>query len=199
MHIGLTGGIGCGKTSVLEFFRQNGWSVFDSDKFCRKLREDASGSLVNEIKKRWGEKFLSKNGVPDDSKVAKLIFADETERKWLNSVVHPLVLEAMRQKASECEDLISDVPLLFEVGWEKEFDKIITVWAPEEIRIKRLKARGMSEAEAKQRMSSQFSADKKLEMADKGIINSGSIELLHEQCSKLIKDLKKVTEKKRRC
>jgi dephospho-CoA kinase len=190
MHIGLTGGIGCGKTSVLKFFEREAWPIFDSDALCQSLHDDAKGSFALKIEARWGKKFLDKRGCPDKAKIAELVFSDEAERQWLNSIAHPLVREAMIKKASICKNIISDIPLLFEAGWERDFDIIITVWAPEKIRIKRLVTRGMTEVEANRRIKTQMTTDKKLEMADIGLVNSGSWNYLYEQCSNTINALK---------
>ncbi len=189
MLIGLTGGIGCGKSSALAFCREEGWKVFDSDAYCAELYASPSGEVAKKIRSRWGGEFIGGDGLPDKRKIADLVFRSEEERKWLGDLIHPVVLRKMRATASGGEDMVCDVPLLFEAGWRGEFEHVACVWAPESLRLKRLAARGMDGSSARKRFAAQMPADMKLEMADFGLINAGSMQNLRRQCVELLKQL----------
>jgi len=124
--------------------------------------------------------------------VARIVFNNESERKWLNEIIHPLVLKKAPDTARKKQEeyLIFDVPLLFEVNWKKEFSYTVTVWTKPELQRQRLLARGWSEAEIDRRQKSQMPAKQKLARADFGLINNGDRSLLLEQCQKLDNHLK---------
>ncbi len=189
--IGLTGGIGCGKSSVLSFFSALGWKTVDADQICHDLYEDSDSGIMELLSSRWGASILDKNRRISRKAVAEVVFNDEKELAWLNSVIHP---EIYRIAGEELEKFggpaIFDVPLLFESGRRDFFNKIITVWTCREIQFKRLKAAGMEEEQVRQRVRRQFSNDDKLEMADYGIINNGTMEYLNAQCLTLSNALK---------
>ena len=106
--------------------------------------------------------------------------------------MHPEILFRLESKISECgtDWALVEVPLLFEAGFDKKMDKTIAIWSPEEIQMERLLARGWTRDHAEKRIASQLPAAKKLEMADYGIINRGSLESLHEQCFRIAEDIK---------
>lgn len=190
MIIGLTGGIACGKSTVAAIFRRKGFAAFESDVFCSELYDSGNEYLLRAIKDRWGEKYI-KGKNPDKAMIASLVFSEKKEREWLNSIIHPMVLEGMKKSAAKNKsELICDVPLLFEVKWEEKFEKIIAVWAPPEQVWERLLLRGYSKDDAEKRLKSQIPNDKKLQMADYGIINSGSLQILESQCETIIQKIK---------
>jgi dephospho-CoA kinase len=189
----LTGGIGCGKSSVLKILKDLGCLTIDSDLICHQLYEDIDGSLVKGIVSRWGSLAIS-NGRVNRKKIADIVFRDKNELEWLNGTIHPLIY-------SEAEKIISsytgnnpvvfDVPLLFETGMEKHFSLVIAVWTTPKIQIQRLTEKGWSHAEITGRLNSQMSPDEKLEKADYGIINTGSMSFLYEQCKNIYLKIKK--------
>jgi dephospho-CoA kinase len=188
MHIGLTGGIGCGKTTVLAFFKRRGFPVFDSDEFCGNLYKNSGSDFIKKIKKKWAEKVFS-GPLPDKKKIAAIVFRNLEERQWLNSIIHPMVIKEIRKKNKKNSLLMSDVPLLFEVGWEKKFDAVIAIWAAETLSFDRLIARGMMPQDAKARIKAQMSPERKMEKADFVLLNTGDKNFLYKQCSCLTKKI----------
>jgi dephospho-CoA kinase len=191
IFVGLTGGIGCGKSSALKCFANLGWLVIDADKICHELYEEKDGTLTDALKTRWSG-VIKEDGTADKKKIAEIVFGDEKELQWLNSVLHPRVMKKSKDILAENKASFAmfDVPLLFEARWEKGFDFIVSVWTGLEEQRSRLLKRGWSEKEIELRCSSQISPDEKLEKADFGIINTGSLESLSEQCKILDKKMR---------
>ncbi len=185
---GLTGAPGCGKSTVLSIFGTCGWKCLDADSVCRRLHETPGGELHRAMRERWGAEILEKDGTTCRAETARRVFADGAERAWLEERILPLAhAEALRTIAAFPEDsrVMFEVPLLFEKGWNSGLAGTIAVWSDFEIRMARLLKRGWSREHALARMNSQFSAEKKLELAEYGIINSGSLGELEKQCLEL--------------
>ncbi len=193
MFVGLTGSIGCGKTSALECFSSLGWKTLDADSVCHELYEDDASGVADAIRRRWGDSIFTRDGAVDRKKIAGIVFKDRKELLWLNSLLHPKVMErALRETAKRGNrHLVFAVPLLFEAGWKKKFDCTIAVWTDRKIQYGRLKGRGWSKTEIERRCGCQFSPEKKMEMADFGLINNGSLNSLFEQCKILNKHIRK--------
>lgn len=192
MLIGLTGGIGSGKSTVISFFSELGWQTLDADGICHDLYVNADSQAYIEMVDKWGRGIIAEDGAIDRKKVADIIFDNITEREWLNSVLHPRVLEsALAACRPFCSNtpVIFDVPLLFEVNWEKYFTKIISVFITEETQKMRLLKRGMTVDEIKRRIAVQMPMAAKAEKADFVLVNNGSLDLLKEQCRNFEQDL----------
>ena len=189
MFIGLTGGMGCGKSTASSCFSKLGYKTLDADKICHELYSNKSSQLFEILYKRWGEKIISSNDTIERAVVAKIVFADKDELNWLNSVLHPAVLEEGIRIYNRLDKkkTVFAVPLLFEVKWESYFDKTVTVWCNEKIRLKRLLNRGMSENEVKIRDKRQWDPQLKMERADYVIINNSTLANLQQQCSIIVK------------
>jgi|SRR5680860_162947 len=179
LTIGLTGGIGSGKSTVAEWFIRHGVPVLDADKTVhRLLRSDSStiAKLVHE----FGSEILGENGEIDRSKLGNQIFSDEDARKRLERIVHPCVLEYMKDeqatlRSTGAKYCVWDVPLLLEVGFGKFVDEVWVVWVPRHLQILRVIARDkLSLAEVEARVAAQGSLDEKRQQADVVIDNSGS-------------------------
>jgi len=183
--IGVTGGIGTGKTTALQEFARLGASTLDADVIVHQLY--APGAPVTEaLRERWGREVVARDGGIDRVAVSRLAFDSPAELAWLGGLVHPLVKkEILRQAAELRSDLFCGIPLLFEVGWEKEMSCTIAVWCDPAVQRRRLRERGWSEEEVTGRIRSQMGMDEKLTRADFGIINSGSRALLGEQCRRV--------------
>jgi dephospho-CoA kinase len=182
MLIALTGGIGCGKTSAAREFESLNFSVLDAD---RIVREEVlpSPCVIAAAVARWGVGVLGADGKLDRPKVAAIVFRDETERLWLERLVHPRVEALWRADVAMRPDAnwIIEIPLLFEAGMEKGFDFVITVGATERVQIARLIARGLSEAQAGQRIASQLPLAHKLMLSNAVLWNDGSQPFLNKQ------------------
>lgn len=175
--IGIVGGIGSGKSTVARVLADLGCVVSDSDaeaKACL-LRPEVKGLLTD----RWGEGVLDADGAVSRSAVAKIVFADDEEREWLESVIHPrlkstrtaLYEQAVRDGAA---GFVIDAPLLFEAGLDAECDAVIFVECPLEERLRRvLASRGWDEAELARREKAQQDLDEKRRRSDYQVQNAG--------------------------
>jgi dephospho-CoA kinase len=192
MVIGLTGGIGCGKSAAAADFAALGFSVQDTD---RIVKEEVlpSRDVIGAARARWGDQVLSGTqnetsgadclGTLDRQRVAEIVFQNEDERHWWEGVIHPRVgaLWRGRVAADPCADWVIEIPLLFEAGLEKGFDFIVCVGANPATQLARAVARGMTQAQACQRIASQLPLATKLHSAHIVLWNDGSREFLHAQ------------------
>ncbi|MBO4632872.1 MAG: dephospho-CoA kinase [Lentisphaeria bacterium] len=191
--IGLTGGPGCGKSETGRIFsRFPGWQHYDTDQICHEIYSERDSPLVKLLEARWGRSVRSETGQPDRKVIAEKVFDNENEREWLNSILHPEIFFRLETRAAEtrAEFVLIETPLLFETRWNIKMRKNIAVWSPSELQMQRLLARGWTCEHAEKRIAAQFSADKKLELADYGIINRGSLESLQEQCCRIESEIR---------
>ena len=194
MLIGLTGGIGAGKSTVIGFFSEFAWQTLDSDAICHDLYKDSTCDAYTLMVERWGNRIVSENGYIDRKKVADLVFCNSQDREWLNSILHPMVFNCAVEIYTQLDatvPVIFDVPLLFEVKWEKYFTKIIAIFTTREIQMNRLLERGMSKLEIDRRIATQMTMEEKAEKADFVLVNNGSLKLLKKQCLELSKNISK--------
>lgn len=182
MLIAITGGIGMGKSTVLSQFQGLGAKTLDADDVAHDMylpNRPAYDTLLQ----HWGSDILAQDGTLDRKKIAGIVFQSKEELAWLNSVMHPLVRNAIQDCANEdARPLFCAIPLLFESGWEETADKIISVWCDRETQMQRLIARGWSREHAKDRLDSQWSPERKLLMADFAIVSGCSWQHLADQC-----------------
>ncbi len=195
--IGLTGGPGCGKSEAVKSFSEiPGWQCYDTDQICHEIYEEPDSPLVRQMESRWGSEVRTANGQPDRKMIAEKVFNDETEREWLNSILHPEIRSRLKNKIadSNAKWALIEVPLLFEAKFDTGMNKTIAIWSPETVQMERLLARGWTREHAEKRIASQLPASKKLELADYGIINRGSLESLREQCFRIAEEIKNIFE-----
>jgi len=191
-RIGVTGGIGTGKTTVCQFLRTLGCEIFSADIEAKRLQE-TDPDVIAGIKKIFGE-TIYENGLPDRQRIAEIIFHDEKKLSELNALIHPKVFrafdEAARRAEAEGNTMIAkEAAILFESGGEKGLDAVLVVAADLEIRLARLNARGLSEADSRARMSRQFSQDELLKRADVVIWNNGSLDKLEAETKRAYREL----------
>lgn len=180
LHVGLTGGIGSGKSAVARMFKKRGALILDSDKIVRKLLRKGNEGF-DEVAAAFGKAVLAQNGSISREKLAAKVFADESGRKKLEAILHPLVVLKRREMIKELEEsrkrpvmVVSEAALIFEAGTRSEFDKVILVTAPEETRIQRLVKKGLTERSIRERMRAQWGDRKKTSLADFVIDNGGT-------------------------
>lgn len=177
--VALTGGIGAGKSLVANYFFTLGAQVIDADQLARAAIERGSAGF-DEVLAAFGDEIL-KDGDIDRRTLGEIVFSDADKRKVLESIVHPRVQQALldaRKALAEDEILIYEIPLLVETNSAAKFDLVITVEAPLETRIERLKMRGLSQSEIDKRIASQASESARREIANKVIENDGDEEQL---------------------
>lgn len=199
--IGLSGGIGCGKSTALKIFSELECTIIESDKIVHELYEENSEDSARFRKiltDKWGNEVLTEGNL-DRKKIGKIVFTNKNALEWLNSNTHPYVFsraEMIIKASPKSRIIIFDIPLLFELGIEKDFSSTIAIWTNKEQQTKRLKARNWTEHEIYERIKNQLTPDIKLERASYGIINTGDLNYLKEQCKQiLIKITKKINQK----
>lgn len=179
-RIGLTGGIGSGKSFVAEIFRKMGVPVFNSDEEARMIQLHDK-EVLQSIREAFGDVFLS-DGSLDRKKLASIVFSDHEKLSQLNAIVHPAVGKAFEnfcRQNSRSPYVIKEAAIIFEMGLDEQLDGTILVTAPEHIRIARVMQRdGIAEADVRARMSKQWSDEEKLQRADWIISNDDEKPLL---------------------
>jgi dephospho-CoA kinase len=193
--IGLTGGIGSGKSAVSNIFKNQGIPVLDADEAARHVLKNGS-PLLTKIRRIFGARHFDRNGNLNRLSLAAHVFENKTALKKINTLLHPPILEHIKKQARKVKDgkkvpfIVFDVALLFESGFDQEMDQSIVVWAPQKIRIARLKkGRGYSRREALNRIKNQWPLRDKCRRADYIIDNSGSRAATKSQTIKLIQQL----------
>ncbi|KAB8185423.1 dephospho-CoA kinase [Microbispora catharanthi] len=192
LRVGLTGGIGSGKSEVSRRLAARGAVVVDADKIAREVVEPGTPGLA-EIVEAFGENVIRPDGTLDRERLGAIVFADAEKLKVLNGIVHPKVGERSEQLQREAPDdavVVYDVPLLAENNLAPLYDVVIVVDTPDEVRLERLlRFRGMPEADARARIAAQASREDRLRIADIVIRNEGSLDDLDAQVDKVWQDL----------
>ena len=192
--VGLTGGIGSGKSAVTRLLAEHGAVVVDADLVAREVVEPGTEGLAKVVAE-FGEQVLKPDGTLDRPALGALVFADPEKLAALNSIVHPLIgqrtAELLEQaRASGARVLVHDVPLLVESHLAEAYDAVVVVAADPETQLHRLTTlRGMSEQEARQRIAAQAPLADKLAVATHVISNDGPIEELAPQVDRVWADL----------
>jgi dephospho-CoA kinase len=178
--LGLTGGIGSGKSTVGAMFAELGADVIDADQLAREVVEPGQPAL-GEIATAFGQDILLPDGRLDRGKLAAVIFADAAARATLNAITHPRIRERMSAEIAARRSrpgvLIVDIPLLYENDRAKGLEAVIVVWVDQQTQLRRLIQRdGLTEHDARQRIAAQMPLDDKRARADLVIDNRGSFE-----------------------
>lgn len=187
MIIGLTGGIGSGKTAVSDIFEELGIGIVDADLASRVVVEKGRPSL-EEIAKHFGQGILTEEGELDRAKLREIIFNSDEEKNWLESLLHPAIAKQIQEelKASSSPYTILVSPLLLETNQKDFCNKVLVVDVPVETQIERtLKRDDVSLEQVQSIIKAQISRDKRLELADEVIVNDKSLEDLQLAVSKL--------------
>ncbi|MEV0290238.1 dephospho-CoA kinase [Kribbella sp. NPDC050820] len=192
LRVGLTGGIGSGKSAVSARLAARGAVVIDSDVLAREVVAKGTDGLT-EVVEVFGDGVLTPEAELDRPAVGRIVFGDEAARRKLEAIIHPRV----RSRAAEIEAaapagavVVHDIPLLVETGQAGKFDVLLIVDVPVEVQVERLTAqRGMTEAEAKQRIASQASREQRLAVADVVVDNSGTLEDLDRRVGEVWEEL----------
>ena len=192
LRVGLTGGIGAGKSTVARLLAEHGAIVLDADFAARAVVEPGTEGLA-EVVEAFGPGVLREDGTLDRAALAALVFADEERRKRLNAIVHPRVRAWMAERdaaAPAGSVVVQDIPLLVEGGLTGLFQYIVVVDADDETRIRRLVAdRGMTEQQARARIAAQAPREQRNAAADRLIDNSGDPAELASAVSDLWREL----------
>ena len=198
MVIGLTGGIGTGKSTVSRKLRERGYTVIDLDVISREVI--AYPEVIDELVRNFGSEILEEQNEVSGkknisrNKLRQTVFKDEKKVAVLNSIMHPPIIEEMRRQIKELRQkhktVFVEVQLLFEVKLEKEFDMTVLVYADRKTQMERvLKRDGRSEGEVQEILNAQMAMDEKRKLSNYIIENNGNSEMLDLEIEKFIKKL----------
>ena len=165
--VGLTGGIGSGKSTVINYFKELGITCYQADDEAKKLMNSDKG-LIKKIKNSFGDSIYI-NSKLDRKKLSTIVFTDKQKLELLNSIVHPYVNRHFENYCKGLEDIyiIKEVAIIFEIGTQNKFDKIILVRAPKEDRVKRIIKRDKcNRQDAINRINNQIADDDKIDQCD---------------------------------
>jgi dephospho-CoA kinase len=187
MILGLTGGFGCGKSTAAKLFAEWGFRHIDSDIIVRE-RVLPSEPVTTAIRARYGDKVFQPTGLVDRPSLARIVFADDSERLWLENLTHPGFFAIARGLFRENPglDWIVEVPLLFEISLENWFDFTVCVACDGASQLARLEQRGLDRALAEQRISKQLPLARKIELSDFVLWNDGSTGFLKSQVDRIV-------------
>ncbi|MYS06594.1 dephospho-CoA kinase [Streptomyces sp. SID6041] len=194
LKVGLTGGIGAGKSEVSRLLVSYGAVLIDADKIAREVVEPGTPGLAAVVE-AFGDDILTAEGTLDRPRLGSVVFADADRLATLNAIVHPLVgarSAELEGRAAEGDVVIHDVPLLTENGLAPLYDLVVVVDASPETQLDRLvRLRGMAEPEARARMAAQATRAERLAVADLVIDNDGPLDALEPQVRKVWDELER--------
>jgi len=191
MRIGLTGGIACGKSTVAAMLVERGARLVDADQVAREVVLPGEPAL-RAVAERFGQAVLHGDGTLNRQALGEIVFGQEDKRRELEAILHPAIRQRMREQMErwEREDadavIIADIPLLYETGQQSSYEGVIVVCVPAAMQRERLMSRnGLTAEEADSRIRLQMDIERKRELADWVIDNSGSVERTRELVTKL--------------
>ena len=187
MKVGLTGGIGAGKSTVADLFSKRGAVVIRSDELARQVIEPET-SGYEQVISRFGKEIVNAKGSIDRAKLAQLVFNDDVALKDLENIIHPLVRERTNKLMSAQTPetiIVNEIPLLLEKKMESLFDFLVIVISTEKNRLERLSQKGLTEDQAKARIAKQVNDDARKAAADFLIVNDGNLDQLDTDVQKI--------------
>jgi len=187
MKVGLTGGIGAGKSTVADLFSQKGAVVIRSDELARQVIEPQTPGFQQVID-RFGKDFVNSEGYIDRAKLAQIVFQDDAALKDLENIIHPLVRSKINQIIDQHTSetiIVNEIPLLLEKKMESLFDFLVIVISSEKNRLERLAQRGLAAEQATARMAKQVSDEERKAAADFLIVNDGNLDQLEADVEKI--------------
>ncbi len=194
--VALTGGIGSGKSTVADLFRQRGATVVDADAVARWVVEPGQPAL-EALAARFGPGILHPDGTLNRPALADLAFADDDSRRALEGITHPAIVAEMDRRIAACPVdavVVVEIQLLVET-WDqrvREYEAVVVVEAPREVRVARLVDRGMAQDDAERRMATQASDEQRRGIATHVIENAGDLEALAQQVDTVWADLQRL-------
>lgn len=176
--LGITGGIGCGKSTAASYFREKGAAVFDAD-FCSHKLTETGGKALPEIVSAFGEDLIDAYGKMDRKKMSEIVFSDKKKLDVLSGIIHREVLSEMEtmiesERKRNTDLCVLDVPIPVKKGFVDRCDYVLCIWADTKLRIERLKWRGIEPGEAERRIKMQMSLEEYQALSDKTIFNNGT-------------------------
>jgi dephospho-CoA kinase len=187
VNVGLTGGLGSGKSTVAALLGEHGAVIIDADVVAREVVRAGTPGFAAVVA-RFGPDVVGRDGELDRAALARIVFADGAALDELNAIVHPLVGSRSAELAAAVPPgavVVHDIPLLAENGLADRFDTVVVVEADREIRLARLAERGLTRAEAEARMAAQATDEKRRAIADEIVRNDGDLDSLARQVDRL--------------
>lgn len=202
LKVGLTGGIGTGKSHVAKIFIELGCYVFDADKIARQVVEPGEVGF-EKVVAEFGKEILAEDGTIDRAKLGQIVFSSPEKREKLNQILHPIIIAKQDGLISETINqdpnaiVIIDAALMIETGSYKRFDKLIVVYCDRESQIERvMKRNNLPRNEVESRINSQMPSDEKRKYADIEIDTSGTFEETEDKVKAVYQELKGLAKKK---
>lgn len=188
--IGITGGIGCGKSAVAEICREYGMDVIDADEISRNVTK-SGGAAIPEIEEVFGKKAISEDGSLNRKAMADQVFKNKKSLDVLSAIVHKYVIEEIHRQVEQFKEKKSkaialDVPIPVKNGFIDLCDQIWVVWADNDIRIDRLVHRGMTENDAKRRILTQMTKEQYEAIATRVILNNDDLDALRQNVIRIL-------------
>jgi dephospho-CoA kinase len=195
--IGLTGGIGSGKSTAAEFFRLNGFEIIDTDELAREATAPHT-PVAQKMAETFGPQYIRSDGSLDRAKLAQVVFSDPHARKLLEDITHPAILslmwqrvERLRARSSAPAAVVLVIPLLFEVGMQDQVDRIVLAWASPQEQLGRIMRRdNLTEQEAMKRLSAQLPIEQKKDRAHWIVNTEASLEGVREQVERICQEVR---------
>jgi dephospho-CoA kinase len=195
LRLGLTGGIASGKSVVAAMLREMGFEVLDADALAHRIIEPGEPAY-HEIAREFGPEFVASNGYINRAKLGAIVFADPAKLARLNAIIHPRVETAALRQLDEWahsgkrEAAFIEAALLVEAGYQKVLDGLVVTWCRPEQQLERLRSRGLTEEQARQRIAAQLPIEEKLRHATYKIDCSGTIDETRRQVQALAAKLR---------
>lgn len=188
--LGLTGGVGMGKSTAARLLKKAGLPVVDSDDLAREVVQPGTEGLA-EIADEFGEGFLKPDGSLDRDKMASTVFQDQAARKQLEAIIHPRVRAVWENRIEQWREQkrpvgVVVIPLLFEVGLQDSFDAVLCVASTASTQRSRLRGRNWSDAQIAARIAAQMDIAQKMDLADHVLWNEGTPDQLGEQLNGIL-------------
>ena len=190
MKVGITGGIACGKSVILGMFAEAGWKTLSADSIVHELL-DQDQEVYKAVVAGLGKEVIGADGTLDKKEIADIVFSNTEKRIWLEGLLHPRVHEQWTASVAKKPDQnwAVEIPLLFEKKLEKYFNLVVCLACSQKTQLSRLCSRGLSEANAKARITCQAPLAEKIEKSDIVLSNTGSLDFLRKQFSILLQKL----------
>lgn len=189
--LGVTGGIGSGKSTVSGYFRDKGVQVLDADEISKQIT-DVGGVALPEIAELLGSRAINSKGALNRSYVASLVFSEKNKLDKLSAIIHRYVLSTIGEEIAKAAEkkvklIVLDVPIPVRHGFVDVCNQVWVVSASDPVRLERLEGRGMDRDDAKKRMAMQMTREEYEELADVVLVNDGTLEELYAQIDQAVK------------